>query len=85
MRNPLRNVRRDHVAAAIIFAVLCWLVFAVPIFLLGIGMFGATISDGIQSALNSAASGEAFSIIVIGLTLSLIGLPWALLVVGRDR
>ena len=66
-------------------AALCWIVFVVPIFVIGIGMFGSTVVDGVRTTAENAAAGDALSVAMIALTLCLLGFPWALWVLVKER
>jgi hypothetical protein len=48
-------------------------------------MFGATVADGIRTTVENAAAGDALSVGMIALTLCLLGLPWALWVLVKER
>ena len=66
-------------------AALCWVILVVPLFALGIGMFGSTVAEGIRTTVENAAAGDAVSLAMIALTLCLAGLPWALWVLYKER
>ena len=85
MSSSPRNLVRDRIVAFFVVTALCWVVFVVPIFVIGIGMFGSTIADGLRTTAENAAAGDALSVAMVALTVCLLGLPWALGVLVGER
>ena len=76
---------RYIMARLFIVSALLWFIAVLPLFLLGIGMWGETVRVGVALTIQDALSGNAISLVMIVGTVALIGLPWALWALARER
>ena len=83
-RSHTRPFRSAFIALLVVSALL-WLVAIVPYFLLGIGMGGLTVWEGLSTTWQNAAEGDPISLAMLLLTALLIGLPWAVWSLIDDR
>ena len=77
MARPHTRPLRNAFIALLVVNALLWLVAIVPFFLLGIGMGGLTVWEGLNTTWQNAAEGDPISIAMLLLTALLVGLPWA--------
>jgi hypothetical protein len=64
---------------------LLWFIAVLPFFIIEIGMGGQSVSNGVALTIQTALSGDAISLVMTVATVSLIGLPWALWALARER
>ena len=83
-RFQTRPLRDGIIAFLVVSALLC-LVAVVPFFLLGTGMGGLTVWEGLNATWENAAEGEPISVAMLLLTAALIGLPWAAWALIKER
>ena len=76
---------RDWLIAMLILSALLWLLAVVPFFLLGIGMSGSTVGAALSTTWQNATAGDPISIAMVLLTASLVGLPWAVWALIKER
>jgi hypothetical protein len=76
---------RYGMARFFIVSALLWLIAVPPLFLAGIGMGGLSVQRGVALTFQDALSGDAISIVMIVGAVSLIGLPWAIWALVRER
>ena len=76
---------RDGLVALLVVAALLWLIVVVPFFVVGTGFSGGTVADGLSVTWRNAAAGDFISLSMVALTMSLVGLPWAIWVLWKER
>jgi hypothetical protein len=85
MAQPHTHSFRTVFIALLVVSALLWLVAVLPVFLIGIGMGGLTVWEGVNTTWQNAGGGDPISLAMLLLTASLVGLPWAVWSLIKER